>query len=85
MNKSLQGDINSFYQSRRRQEFRSVSICTPKPLFPGYIFARFDAATMSHNISYARGVHSIVGVGDRPAPVDDAVISLVMHGEQAVA
>ncbi|MET0645785.1 MAG: transcriptional activator RfaH [Pyrinomonadaceae bacterium] len=66
------------YQSRRRQEFRSAPIYTPKPLFPGYIFARFDAATMSHNIRYTRGVHSIVGIGDRPAPVDGAVISLIM-------
>lgn len=66
------------YLSRRRQEFRAEPICMAKPLFPGYIFVRFDAQTMTHNIRYTRGVHSIVCVGDRPARVDDAVIALIM-------
>jgi transcription elongation factor/antiterminator RfaH len=66
------------YISKRRQEFRTDPICTVKSLFPGYLFARFDAETMLHNIRYTRGVHSIVSVGARPAPVDDAVISIIM-------
>lgn len=66
------------YQSQRRHEFRKEPVYTAKPLFPGYIFAHFDAEAMSHNIRYTRGVHSIVSVGDWPAPVDDAVISMIM-------
>ncbi len=71
------------YKSRRRQEFRAEPTYTAKPLFPGYIFARFDAVTMLHNIRYTRGVRSVVSIGDRPAPVADDVISLIMsrHGE----
>jgi transcriptional antiterminator RfaH len=71
------------YQSKRRREFKAEPTYTVKPLFPGYIFARFDAEAMCHNIRYTRGVHSVVSIGDRPAPVDDEVISLIMsrHGE----
>lgn len=71
------------YLSRRRQEFRSEPTCTVKPLFPGYIFARFAAETMFHKIRYTRGVRSIVSIGGRPVPVEDAVISMIMsrHGE----
>lgn len=66
------------YLSRRRQEFRAEPVRTVKPLFPGYLFARFDAEAMFHNIRYTRGVHSIVSLGGQPAPVDDAVISIIM-------
>ncbi len=65
------------YRSQRSQEFRSAPTYTTKPLFPGYIFARFDTETMRHKIRYTRGVHSIVGIGGRPISVDDSVISLI--------
>jgi transcriptional antiterminator RfaH len=70
------------YLSRRR-EFKREPTYTAKPLFPGYIFARFDAEAMSHKIRYTRGVRSIVSIGDRPVPVEDAVISMIMsrYGE----
>lgn len=66
------------YLSRRRLEFKAEPVYTVAPLFPGYIFARFDAETMFHNVRYTRGVHSIVSMGDRPVPIDDAVISMIM-------
>lgn len=66
------------YLSRRRLEFRAEPIHTAAPLFPGYIFARFNVETMFHNVRYTRGVHSIVSMGDRPVPIDDGVISMIM-------
>ncbi len=71
------------YLSRRRREFKREPTYTAKPLFPGYIFARFDAEAMSHKIRYTRGVRGIVNVGGRPAPIEDAVISMIMsrYGE----
>jgi transcriptional antiterminator RfaH len=48
-----------------------------KPLFPRYIFARFDASKMLHKIYYTRGVHSVVSYGDSPVPVDDEAIAFI--------
>jgi transcriptional antiterminator RfaH len=48
-----------------------------KPLFPRYIFARFDASKMLHKIYYTRGVHSVVSFGDSPVPVDDEAIAFI--------
>jgi transcriptional antiterminator RfaH len=45
-----------------------------KPLFPGYLFARFCPATSLPLIRYARGVLRIVSCGDVPLPVDEAII-----------
>jgi len=48
-----------------------------KPLFPGYLFARFDAWSLYAKVRLTRGVHDIVGLGECATAVDDAVISLV--------
>lgn len=41
------------------------------PLFPRYIFARFDSQTLLAKVRFTRGVHGIVSAGDEPVPVDD--------------
>jgi transcriptional antiterminator RfaH len=46
-------------------------------LFPGYIFARFDAGLMLHKICYTRGVQSVVSFNGEPLPVDDEIIALI--------
>ncbi len=48
-----------------------------KPLFPGYLFARFCPADHLHLVRYARGVCRVVSAGDVPLPVDEQVIELV--------
>ena len=48
-----------------------------KPLFPRYIFARFDACKLLHKIYYTRGIHSVVSFGGSPTPVDDEVIRII--------
>lgn len=52
-----------------------------KPLFPRYIFARFDVNTMLRNVWYTRGVSSVVCCGVVPAEVDDEIISLIRSHE----
>ena len=49
----------------------------PRPLFPGYIFARCDPASMLHNVHFTRGVSSIVSFGGGPAVVMDEVIAAI--------
>jgi transcriptional antiterminator RfaH len=45
-----------------------------RPLFPTYMFARFDLEAHQRNITFARDVHRIVAFGDKPAPVADSLI-----------
>ena len=48
-----------------------------KPLFPGYIFARFSPLPHLHSIRYARGVTRVVSAGDMPVPLDQEIISVI--------
>lgn len=44
------------------------------PLFPGYIFARFETEHHYRFILYSRGIKRIVSFGDEPAIVEDGLI-----------
>jgi transcriptional antiterminator RfaH len=46
-----------------------------RPLFPGYLFARFCAAASLRAVKYSRGVLRVVGGGEHPWPVDDEIIA----------
>jgi transcriptional antiterminator RfaH len=48
-----------------------------KPLFPGYIFARFVAAESLRTVTFTRGVHSVVSFGGKPTPVDEAILDAI--------
>lgn len=48
-----------------------------KPLFPRYIFARFNAERLLHKVNYTRGVQNVVGFGEWPVPIDDEIINLI--------
>ncbi|MGD1070157.1 MAG: UpxY family transcription antiterminator [Bryobacteraceae bacterium] len=62
------------YRVRRRWSDRVVT--TELPLFPGYVFCRFDHQLRLPVIS-APGVVSIVAFGDRPAVLPDEEIEAV--------
>jgi transcription antitermination factor NusG len=62
------------YRSRRRWSDRIVE--TQKPLFPGYVFCRFDAKNRLP-IMTTPGVISVVGFGNEPAPITDREIAAV--------
>lgn len=44
------------------------------PLFPGYLFARFELEHQYRFIHYSRGIKRIVSFGEEPAIVDDSLI-----------
>jgi transcriptional antiterminator RfaH len=45
-----------------------------RPLFTGYLFARFCASGSLRAVKYSRGVARVVGGGGEPWPVDDLII-----------
>jgi len=51
------------------------------PLFPCYVFVKFEPETTSHMIKYTLGVKRVVG-GDFPWPVSDEVIDLIRNQEE---
>ena len=53
---------------RTVRQSRGNSIST-KPLFPGYVFARFDPVTDLRNVQYARGVAYIIRRKEVPVQV----------------
>lgn len=65
------------HQQRRYNQFSNKPAYLVKPLFPRYIFARFNVSESLHNIRYTRGVHSIVSIGNQPAPIEDELIALI--------
>jgi len=47
---------------------------TIRPLFPGYLFAKFTPAMFLHTIRYVRGARTVVSAGGLPLPVDEEII-----------
>lgn len=62
------------YRCRRRWSDRIVE--SQKPLFPGYVFCRFDAKNRLPIIT-TPGVIYVVGFGNEPAPITDHEINAV--------
>ena len=62
------------YKCRKRWSDRIVE--TDKPLFPGYVFCRFDPK-IRMPILTTPGVVAVVGFGNEPAPIDDEQIEAV--------
>src|SRR5690606_16399000 len=46
-----------------------------RPLFPRYIFCRFDLATSYRSVSYASDVVSVVSLGRKPIEVSESIIA----------
>jgi transcriptional antiterminator RfaH len=64
-------------QEQRYPSYSSKPVYITKPLFPNYIFVRFDVNTSLHNIRFTRGVNDVVTFGCVPTPVDDEIIALI--------
>jgi transcriptional antiterminator RfaH len=48
-----------------------------EPLFPGYLFARFDLDRHYRAVSYARGVRKVVEFGSGPVELDATMIDAI--------
>lgn len=69
--------FNPKIRERRLNPFTGAPIYEKKPLFPGYIFARFDAGILLSKIVFTRGVRQVVGFGSGPVPVEDDIINFI--------
>lgn len=69
--------LNPKLKSSGSNPWTNAPIQTTKSLFPRYLFARFKTGELLTNVSYTRGVHSVVTFGKEPVPVDDEIIKII--------
>lgn len=69
--------ISPKLQVEKYNEFSGKVSHLTKPMFPNYIFSRFNYNEVFHRVKYTRGVHSLVSFNNRPALVDDEIIELL--------
>ena len=72
--------LETFYPRIRRKqlnEFSGKVIYFPRPLFPRYIFGRFNAETLLHKVSNSRGVQKVLSIDYAPVSVDDEIVGLI--------
>ncbi|HJR76072.1 MAG TPA: transcription termination/antitermination NusG family protein [Nitrospiraceae bacterium] len=66
-----------FPQIKESRKIKQSLVLTAEPLFPGYLFAKFDVRREYRLVKYARGVHGIVSFGMSPAVVDEELIQAI--------
>ena len=70
------GDIEVFNpRFRVRRSTKRGMVWVTEPLFPGYLFARFDYRTRLDQVKYTSGVSTIVHFGTRIPAVPDEVVA----------
>ena len=62
---------------KERKTIRRMHKTVSEPLFPGYLFARFDLDKHGRAVSYARGVSKIVEFGSGPVELDVIIIDAI--------
>lgn len=62
---------------REWKMFHGKYCLTASPLFPRYLFAKFDPASQLRAVTYARGVKSVVTFGNGPSLVDESIIHAI--------
>ncbi|MGH9967416.1 MAG: transcription termination/antitermination NusG family protein [Pyrinomonadaceae bacterium] len=69
--------LHAKLRKSRHNEFTGVATYVTQPLFPRYIFARFNAHKQLPKILFTRGVHNVVCFGNSPACVNDDIIDII--------
>lgn len=70
----LEGVELLFPRVRRRRRGKDGAKDVIEPLFPGYLFAAFDAAELSGPVQHTRGVLHLVRRSGKAVPVEPRVI-----------
>jgi len=52
---------------------------TIKPLFPNYLFAKFDPGSLYNSVKWTRGVSRILGDKEGPIPIAEQVVQAIQE------
>jgi len=69
--------LHAKLKMRRHNQFTGVPTFITQPLFPRYLFAKFNAREQLSKILFTRGVHDVVCFGDSPACVSEDIIDVI--------
>jgi transcriptional antiterminator RfaH len=70
--------LETYYPKlRQHRTIRRKRQLVTRPLFPRYLFCRFDLQTVYRVVRYAPDVVDLVHIGDKPAVVSDVIIETV--------
>jgi len=69
--------FNPKIKESRRNQFTGAVTHISRPVFPRYIFARFNIQSLLRKVSFTRGVLKVVSFNAKPAPIDPEVIELL--------
>ena len=69
--------FNPRVRKQQRNEFSGKVISFSRPLFPRYVFVRFDAETLLHKVSNTRGVQRVLSIDYAPISVDDEIVAFI--------
>lgn len=69
--------LNPKLKIRRYNQFNGAVSYLTQPLFPRYIFARFNALRLLSKVWFTRGVHKVVCFSGSPVAVDENVIQII--------
>src|SRR5215207_10108914 len=69
--------VHAKLKTRRYNEFTGAPTYITQPLFPRYLFARFNAREQLTKIRFTRGVQSVVCFGEHVVSVDDDIIDII--------
>lgn len=64
-------------QLKQNKPIRGRRQTVKSPLFPGYLFARFNLETQYRAVNYAQGVRKLVSFGPAPVAVDEEIIESI--------
>jgi transcriptional antiterminator RfaH len=72
--------VETFCPKLKQQKLiRRKRVDTINPLFPGYLFARFQVETHFRAVNAGRGVLRVVALGTTPTVVDETIISSIQQ------
>jgi len=69
--------VHAKYRARRYNEFTGAPTYFTQPLFPRYLFAKFNAREQLPKVRFTRGIQHIVCFGENPAAVDQDIIDII--------
>jgi transcriptional antiterminator RfaH len=64
-------------RTRRYNEFTGAPTYITQPLFPRYLFAKFNAREQLPKVRFTRGIQNVVCFGENPATVDQHIIDII--------
>ena len=69
--------LHARLKTRRLNQFTRARTHITEPLFPRYIFAKFDAREQLHRVRFTGGVQNVVCFANKPAVVHSDIIDII--------